>query len=586
MIRDEMRTRVRIALAGAVLLLAILLGAGTARAAEPGPGDLIRIQGYQDYTYEEWVALDGPEQAAEVRACKRANNRGACRVQWVPVDSDGNESMPRDLELRVGENGQGRTAALVLFDYAMGSSGSCLSCNFMSFFMIALTDFSLLIFKYFINFFVNVIPLCLLIWLGYRVAKLMVTGGEDGREFIMGVSSKLALFVMVWLFATATGEEEKDYAWYVAGPVFLENAFGLSNEIRGQALGYSTRSDDTTGTVDPSAATSSIPDAITCGSVTAVNPALIPGANPGSQKYAFLDPAVKSACFTERSHILGIASGAALAFDSYHSASGMWGEMTSFFQNAFSFIFKLLIGLFVSIVYAISAIWLIFLVLDIVTRALMTAAFSPLFLGLYIFQPTRGVSVQAFKGLLGSMATAVALSIINVLAYVLITNTALVYEVTKADVVSGYQEWDYGGSADAEDEVPDLDTGDRQEAMRDFVKYVGEGNPDSERIIMDFGTPWFWYLAFCGVAIFALGKKMIRMVEDIVGYSGASEFANSALKSVKMGAIGAMVGTGATAAVASAGAGVAGKGLGYAGGYGGAAAGGALGSGMRGLGMA
>jgi hypothetical protein len=116
--------------------------------------------------------------------------------------------------------------------------------------------------------------------------------------------------------------------------------------------------------------------------------------------------------------------------------------------------------------------------------------------------------------------------------------------------------------------------------MRAFIDFVGVSDSDATRIPMDFGTPWFWYMAFCGVAIFALGKKIIKMLEDAVGYQGASEFANSALKATKMSAMGAIAGTAVMAPIAGAGAILGGKGAALAAGQ----SAGALGSAGRGIG--
>jgi len=434
-----------------------------------------------------------------------------------------------------------RTVAVYLFDASMGSS--CLTCNFMSFFMVALADFSYMVYQYFYNAFIVMAPIFMAVWLGYRAAKLMVMGGEDGKEFIYQVVGRLALFSMLWIIATAANSNNT-YLWNLTGPLYLDFAFRMSNEIRVETI------NSTTGGSGGGTLATGPSQQMLCESVT---PSAFPV--PGGNHYTFVGPAMKSACFIERSHVLGIASGAALAFDSYGGASLGWTDVGGWFHWLFTMVYKVLIGLFVAILYAVSAIWLIFLILDVVSRGLITAAFSPVLVLLYTYKPTRQITQRALTAMGGALVTAIALSMVSVMAFVLVTNTVKVYEATKADVAVAYEDWDNNevpgiGSSGAQ-AMADIDS-NRVQSMRDFIEFIGVSDSDAVRIPMDFGTPWFWYMAFCGIAIFALGKKIIKMLEDAVGYQGASEFANTALKSVKTAAVGAMAGTAAVATVGGA----------------------------------
>ena len=521
--------------------------------------------------YADWESYSFAQQS-EIRrfhSCERASD---CTIrQNVDSQPSGTASGTYPPASATGPGTVGapepKTTALSFFDAGMGLDGtsSCLSCNFMSFFMIALSDFSFMVFQYFYNIFVALAPPTLLVWLGYRAAKLMIMGGENGRDFLYGVVGKSALFAIVWLIATGANNYSR-YMWEATGPLYLDFAFTLSNEIRDATIGSTNL-----------ASTSGGGDVVFCNDVQ------IPALGGGSlasfasdPKYIFVEAAVKSACFTERAHILGMASGVALAFDSYGGAAFGWTDIGGWLNYLITVIFKSLIGLFVVIVYTISAIWLIFLVLDVVTRGLITAAFSPLLAALYLYQPTRSITTGAIKAMGGAIFTAIALAMISVLAYVLVTNTVNVYKVTHPPIVASYEEW-----GDKPGEVPGFENFDsnRLASMREFIQYIGEGDPDKMHIPMDFGTPWFWYMAFCGVAIFALGKKMIAMLEGLVGYQGASTFADSAMKSIRTGAVGAVAGTAVTAGIA----GIAAKGMGKAGTY---AAGGATGIGGQALGGA
>ena len=416
-----------------------------------------------------------------------------------------------------------RTFSLRMFDAAIGADGlnTCLSCSFLSFFMIALSDFSNLVFKYLYDIFLVLGPIMLAIWLGCRTAKLMVSGGEHGRDFLYGVTGKFALFAVVWLMATSASDTSSRL-WQATGPLFLTYAFDFSHEIRLAAMG-STGTAGNTGLSSP----------IFCESVQvpAVNASATSADN---ERYGFISAALKSGCFTERAHAMGIATGIAIALDSYANTSPGygWREIGLWLTFLVSMILKLLLGVFVTVVYAVSAIWLIFLTLDIVARGLITAAFSPLLVLAFLFKPTRGFALQAIRGLAGAMMTSIALSIVTVIAFVLITNTPKVYEATRDPVFNASSTWDG-------DEMPSMSAvdidGNRIGAMRQFIIWVGEGDEDAVRIPMNLSTAWFWYMAFCGISIFALGRKIIRMLESVVGYQGAAEFANSALKSFRSG---------------------------------------------------
>ena len=416
-----------------------------------------------------------------------------------------------------------KTFSLRMFDAAIGADGlnTCLSCSFLSFFMIALSDFSNLVFKYLYDIFLVLAPILLAVWLGYRTAKLMVSGGEHGRDFIYGVIGKFALFAVVWLIATSASDTNSRL-WQATGPLFLTYAFDFSHEIRLAAMG-NTGTAGNTGSSSPIFCESVQVPALNA-SVTSVD----------NERYGFISAALKSGCFTERAHAMGIATGIAIALDSYADTSpGFgWREIGLWLTFLMSMILKLLLGVFVTVVYAVSAIWLIFLTLDIVARGLITAAFSPLLVLAFLFKPTRSVALQAIRGLVGAMTTSVALAVVTVIAFVLITNTPKVYESTREPVFNASSTWDG-------DEMPSISMVDidnnRIEAMRQFIIWVGEGNEDAVRIPMNISTAWFWYMAFCGIAIFALGRKIIKMLESVVGYQGAAEFANSALKSFRSG---------------------------------------------------
>lgn len=475
------------------------------------------------------------EQAAEEVGCSLSNTGMG---DFIGCTEEGNTLTSSIVNSSSGEDEDfygGETIALGLFDYAV-NSGSCMSCTFLSFFMIALADFSFLVFQYFYDSFLIIAPLTIAIWLGWRAAKLMVMGGEDGKDFLFGVVGKVALFAVVWIIATGANSYNK-YLWEWTGPQYLNYGFGLANEIRENALGSSGSGSSTqiaTGNSSFFCSNLSISDSLPSGVST--------DGSDVSFKYTFIDNAVKSGCFTERTHVIGIAAGAAIAIDSQHQNGGGSGwRIAQVFLWFSGLILQILIGLIVAVTFAISAIWLIFLSLDVVVRGMLTAAFSPFLVIAYLYKPMRNIASQAVRGMVGALCTAMAIAIINIMAYVLVTNTPQVFTMTVSSVVDRLDSYEASEVPDADDECGGNSGGldvnsDRVSAAYNFLCFVGEGDDTKVRIPMGLSTPWFWYLVFTGVAIFALGRKIVKMIEDIIGYQGASEMANSALKSVRMAA--------------------------------------------------
>jgi hypothetical protein len=515
-------------------------------------------------TDEESQSRSARELAAEEAGCTLSNDGLGTFIGCSEEDAS---SVASIVESSSGEDEDfygGETIALGLFDYAV-NSGSCMSCTFLSFFMIALADFSFLVFQYFYDSFLVIAPLTIAIWLGWRAAKLMVMGGEDGKDFLFGVVGKVALFAVVWIIATGANSYNK-YLWEWTGPQYLNYGFGLANEIRENALGADGSSSATqiaTGNSSFFCSNVSIADSL---------PDSVSTSGDSSFKYTFIDNAVKSGCFTERTHVIGIAAGAAIAIDSQHQNGGGSGwRIAKVFLWFAGLIMQILIGLIVAVTFAISAIWLIFLSLDVVVRGMITAAFSPFLIITYLYKPMRNIAVQALRGMVGALCTAMAIAIINIMAYVLVTNTPQVFTMTVSSVVDRLDTYEADEVPDDDDECGGNSGGlsvsdDRVSAAYNFLCFVGEGDDTKVRIPMGLSTPWFWYLVFTGVAIFALGRKIIKMIEDIIGYQGASEMANSALKAVRMAApvAGAAVAGGMAANLLTAKA--TGKGLSFTGG--------------------
>jgi hypothetical protein len=350
-----------------------------------------------------------------------------------------------------------------------------------------------------------------------------VTGGEDGKGFLFSVVGKVALFAVIWLVALGANNNNR-YLWDISGPMFLDFSFSLSNAVRETAL--------TNSGVVNIATTSTL----FCPSVkTPMTDAQASGAT----EYPFVEDAMKLGCATERVHFMGVAAGIAILL----SEKGGSLSITDFASWGFyllNLFVSLILGIFIIVTFVLSAVWLIFLILDVIVRALITAAFSPIIIAMFLYQPLRGISVNALKMLIASAVTALSIGLVGILAFVLVTNAVNVYNATFPDVNAGYNNYNLSAVT--------AGGGDPVAQMRSFLERVEIGSTDENRgIPLDAGSPWFWYLAFVGIAIFALGRKIITMLEQAVGGAGMSAMADRAVSmtraGTKMGVMGATAGT-------------------------------------------
>jgi hypothetical protein len=437
--------------------------------------------------------------------------------------------------------------ALKLFNYSMGqtqnSDGTvnktCITCTFLGNFMIGLTNFSYATYSYFEQAFVSIVPILMAIWVAWKTIALFSTGGEDGRSYIYSVLRKMALFFFVWAAITVGNTtatlntsdygmgrqsiqiDNPKWAWDTVGPDYLSVAFGLSSEIRDYTI--QRRANIQVSDFEGGASY----DAFRCIDV---------GQN--MSKYTsdatilkFATNATEVACATERTHMIGVSS--ALAVLGSANSQIEWSP-----KSWASFIIKLISGFFMLFVFGLSAIWFTFLILDVAVRGLITAAFLPVIATMYLFEVTRGFSTSAFRALVGAMVTAVAISIVSTLAFYLLTRTVLVYNQSIGSMsgIYGFQ-------------LEKIPTGDAIEAFRQFIIRIQQSKANEPQIPMDFSSPWFYYLVLSALAIFSLGKKIIAMLEGMVGAQGASAMADNAMKLSRSGLglampAGAIAGTG------------------------------------------
>lgn len=436
-----------------------------------------------------------------------------------------------DADAPIATEDQGGRTALALLDYSLGlnNNNNCLTCSFIQQFLVALTSFSAAVFMYFRAFFVAILPLVMAIWIAWSVGRIMITGASDGRDFALSVIRKSTLFFFLWIVMIIdTGSTSTDptetmtittpqdpWAWF--GPNALEYGFQLGNEVRNITAGSLTL----TGVGSGGSESLEQQVGFNCEDIADLNPQL--ASDPDA--YGFAYQASEVSCAVERTHMVGIAAGLAMIEGAWSQivAPSVWSPSSfgAFFGSFLNAIILTIIGMCMIIVFALSAIWFIFLVLDIVVKVLIIAAVSPLLMIFALLQPTRQYAWQAVKGTIGALVTALGLAIVASLAFYLVINISNVYNTANNIYDPG---------------LVDINAGNGVAGLREFIYRMQIDNPqDPELIPMNLTTPWFHYMILVSLAIFALGKKIISMIESIIGAQAMSEMADNAKKLAVLG---------------------------------------------------
>ena len=484
----------------AVVLLAVLMAATlsapqTSWAQECGPGQ-IRVD-------------DGLSGIVE---CRDVDNNG----NETGGGSVGGQS-PEEEEAQQERARQNRGAnALSWFYYSMGmdsqgqvaASSTCITCDFITYFTNAIANFSAAVFIYFQGFFVALAPLLFAGWIAVEAIKISVAGGAGGTQFFTGLMKKSALFFLAWgvLFdgfgmmgpaPSGQGAGTTYFAggaWQIAGPELLEYSFELNNDVRAQTAQGLVGAGNTN--MAP----------FQCNGLDARVSQLV--------NNQALDPSIQAitqtACVVERMHSLGIATAIGLLSSAFYQSldSGLA------FLGA---LFKAFFGVVLFAVYGTSAIWLIFLLLDVVTKGLIVAAFLPLFGLAALFRPTRDVATNALMQLIAVPIVALALGITSLLGFYLILGTINVYNATYGMMGIAYNTT-----------LQPIEAGEMIPAFAEFIRRIQLDTSFQERIPADLLSPWITYMILVGISIFTLGTKIVKMIEGIMEIEGASEMADTA----------------------------------------------------------
>lgn len=431
-----------------------------------------------------------------------------------------------DAAAAAAEDNPGATA-LGMFYYSMGRNANgapigggvdtCLSCDFITYFLIAMSQFSATLFSFFATFFYALGPMLIAMWIAVRVIQLNFNGGAGGGTFFMDLIKKLTILFFTWLIFTGAigimgpvppGEEETSYyagpTWVAAGPKLLEYSFMLNNDVRSQtAAGLMSVG---VGMPDSSP--------FECGNLDQRVIAMVD--DPA------IDPAVveitQTACVVERMHILGLATSVALI-------TSAWNQLELSGNALLASVFKVIWGIILIAVFSLSMIWLVFVLLDVVVKALIVAGFLPIFGLTFLFKPTREVSRNALMQLIGVPCVAFALGLTSLLGFYLITATPTVYNNTYELMSPVFQR----------DLLPITET-DTVERFATFISRIQMDSSVEEAIPAYISSPWLVYLLLVGLGIFSLGKKIISIIEEIMGIQGTTELADNAKKLATQGA--------------------------------------------------
>lgn len=453
------------------------------------------------------LALAGPAAAA---ACDPALPGAS---ECSPAMASGGSSLAQP---QFGGSG------LMMFDYSMGygNSNDCFSCRFAQDFLLALSSFSAALFMYFRAFFVVLAPLFFATWLGYRSFAFFASGSDDGPGFVKSFVGKLVLFAVLWMVMMAGGPASRDptqqmsvveaqapWSWF--GPEAVRFGFAASGEVRTALVSNLT--------VGSNGVSEQI--GFNCRGVARKNPTL--EANPGP--FAFAYYASEMVCATERLHIVGMAISISMIEGAFKSV-----ELISWnaFYNLFTAVMIAVFGLILFLGFAVSAVWFVFLVLDVVVKFLILAGIAPVLMAFAFFGPTRQYLFAAVRKAVGSLGTVIAIGFIQGLTFYLIANTVSVYNGSFSAFDPRLQ------AIPLENTIADL---------REFVRRVQLSAASPEHIPITIAAPWFFYLFMVSALNFVLGKKVIALIEGILGTRGTSEMANSARQ---MAMVGGAVGLG------------------------------------------
>lgn len=393
---------------------------------------------------------------------------------------------------------------------------ACLSCHFLAEVAGAMFLFTSAAFLFFWSAFVSLSPALISCWLVVKAIGLFATGGQDGEAFARGLSLKLVLFGFLWLVMAAPGATPgSSWAFETSGPGFVSYAFEVGDDLRAHTM-RAVAGDSAVAPVDGGAGEFG---PLGCD---------IPGQMPHLLERPHAGAVVKVVdfgCSVERFHAIGFGLAGWMTLDGFVTFSrafgATWEGVSTRRGHLGTGAFKALMGLFLFVVFATSAIWLIFQILDVVVKITITAMLLPLLALAGLFEKTRGMAKRGGESFLAAFVQCVSLSLVLGLFFHLFTYTPAVYEITREV---------YSDTFDLDEPLQPLVT---TSTVAQFSEMMFRANIDPESWFADtsahipfhVSTPWFIYLLFCSLSLLSLGRKLLTIAADffqVLGHAGTA----------------------------------------------------------------
>ncbi|SFQ01358.1 hypothetical protein [Tranquillimonas alkanivorans] len=242
----------------------------------------------------------------------------------------------------------------------------------------------------------------------------------------------------------------------------------------------------------------------------------VEGHRSGDIDMAFIRSSTSQSCFIERVHILGFSTGLSIL-----TADAQFGDTTAVYGSyLIDAMIQIIMGFLFMFIFAMSAVYLIMLVLDIIVRGLVTAALSPALAMMWLFPSSRPLVGQAFMQLVGAIGTAIALAISGAVAITLFLQTVDVYNM-HAQSVGPYADLQY------------LPIGPSLLGYKDFLAATHGVAVGVPRVPLTFSAPWTWYLLLSGLAIPSIAKAIIKIIESVLSTQNQDTLAQTALNTAK-----------------------------------------------------
>lgn len=368
-------------------------------------------------------------------------------------------------------------------------------------FLTALEAFGVFIFQYNTIFLITLAPLALSIWISWRFMIFAMNRGDNGYGFLLDILKKGTIFFFIWIFFTSVN-------------TFTPRSMSQITDTMPAA--YKTIGTDTAGVAfqtldDMRKAMLDDPDSeLGCETIYA--------SADGSM--TFSDHGGKLICNVERTHVIGVATAWAMLVATWQGINfGILDIGDSMVRLFGALVFTAFVVL-MAFVYMKSAAWFVSKVfLSILMPIIIIAAFSPVLALLFLFRAGREIAINGVKYFMGCIASALGVAIAMALSFYLVLSLPSVFNNAIAIF-----DWDIAHP---------IADGPKTRQMAEFIYRISvdpNGNNGEWYIPMHFWTPWFLFMVFAPVLVFALGKKLVLMMNEIInalGGQGDDQVANN-----------------------------------------------------------